>query len=80
MNAKAKGAGGGGGEEAKKTVKRKKITEIRDSVWVILLRLLLIQGVPLIFMCICCKKLYQKRRELLKDKDNHFHHQPHSHA
>ena len=81
VNAKAKGAGGGTTDDSnKKKEERKKMTEIRDGVGTILLRLLIIQGIPMTFMCMCCYKLYMKRKQKNEiGKDNNYHRHVHSH-
>ena len=51
--------------------------ELRDSIGTILLRLLIIQGLPILFMCICCFKMYKKRKLKQQKSDNNYHRYSH---
>ena len=75
------GASGGDGEGSTEEVsqkERKQLTEIRDGAGIIILRLLIIQGVPLAVLCICCYKLYKLHKEKYGNKDNNYQRHQHS--
>ena len=60
-------------DKKKKKPERKPITEIRDSVGIIILRLILIQGIPITLLCICCRRMYKIHKKNNCGGDDHFH-------
>ena len=72
VNGKPRGGGDGEGSGSAQDKEHVPMTAVKDSLGTIMMRFVIIQGIPLTFMCFFCYKVHRMKSKKTVNKDNNY--------